>query len=193
MISSPLHADVRTSADLASHYRQYLRVLNNHTFDLISRFVARRCVHNGHRLTNAEYSALIKPGATFCADEIVADFAQRTIAARLHIEFPTATAGTLTGVNGTSNFGGSVKKTSSRESDKSDGRGRDKSLSPSRSEHLSTTRRSVTTPRVTRINEHVFYHFDEAWRIDRVWSMCEDVSDCSGDGKHSIGVGGGDY
>jgi predicted ester cyclase len=90
MIPYPLDANIRSSADLTSLYRQYLRVLNNRTFDLMSRFVARRCVHNGHRMSAQEYSQLIKPGATFCADEIVADVAQRTIAARLHIEFPSS-------------------------------------------------------------------------------------------------------
>lgn len=181
MISSPLHAEVRTSADLATHYRQYLRVLNNRTFDLMSRFVARRCVHNGHRLTNAEYSQLIKPGATFCADEIVADVAQRTIAARLHIEFPTATAGTVTGVSGFSSLGGGVKKTSSRDSDKEKDQGREGSLSPN--DRHSPTRRA-STPKITRLNEHVFYHFDEDWRIDRVWSMLEDVSDRVSDTRY---------
>ncbi|GMK54491.1 hypothetical protein CspeluHIS016_0110770 [Cutaneotrichosporon spelunceum] len=81
MIPYPLNGDIRSSADLTSLYRQYLRVLNNRTFDLLSRFVARRCMHNGHRMSSHEYSQLIKSGATFCADEIVADVSQRTIAA----------------------------------------------------------------------------------------------------------------
>lgn len=184
MLPSPLQNDIRTSADLATHYRQYLRVLNNRTFDLMSRFVARRCIHNGHRLSNAEYSNLIKPGATFCADEIVADVAQRTLAARLHIEFPTPATPVLTSA---------IPSSPDRRR-----RERSREASPNLNAHAHThahihahthtpvnahnqnggTERSPTrTPKITRINEHVFYHFDDNWCIDRVWSMLEDVSD----------------
>jgi hypothetical protein len=110
-----------------------------------------------------EYSQLIKPGATFCADEIVADVAQRTIAARLHIEFP-------------SSYPGGIRKVRSRESN---GDPREASPTGNHTHERHSPTRTTATPRITRLNEHVFYHFDENWRIDRVWSMLEDVSDQS--------------
>ncbi|KLT44942.1 hypothetical protein CC85DRAFT_326207 [Cutaneotrichosporon oleaginosum] len=174
MIPYPLHADIRSSADLTSLYRQYLRVLNNRTFDLMARFVARRCVHNGHRMSAQEYSTLIKPGATFCADEIVADVSQRTIAARLHIEFPAS-------------YPGGVRKVRSRTESNGDAREASPTGSATHERHSPT--RTTSTPRITRLSEHVFYHFDENWRIDRVWSMVEDVSDQT-NMRNSMAVGG---
>lgn len=191
MIPSPLQNDIRSSADLATHYRQYLRVLNNRTFDLMSRFVARRCIHNGHRLTNAEYSNLIKPGATFCADEIVADVAQRTLAARLHIEFPTpptpapgsperkARGGRSREASPNLNAHAHVHHSHSHTPVHAHANTHSHSPAQNHSAHTQTERSPTRTPppKITRINEHVFYHFDENWCIDRVWSMLEDVSD----------------
>lgn len=76
----------------------------------------------------SEYAKLIRPGATFVADSVVADIGQRAVAARLSIEYKT------------------------KEGENGHGQSR-----------------------LHRVKEHVFYSFDEEWRIVRVWSMIEEV------------------
>lgn len=113
--------DIRTSADLACHYRQYLRCLNKGAFDILNVYIARSVRHNDKHLSINGYAGLIPPGATFCLLDIVTDIHARTLAARLQIEVPR-------------------------------------------------TRNGCSTPGVQTLMELVFYHFDENWLINEVWS-----------------------
>jgi len=87
----PLRAnDIRNAADLASHYRQYLRVLNQGTLDLLHLFVARAVKYNDKTVSLNAYSTLIPKSANVYPHDIVTDVSARTVAARLHVEVPAS-------------------------------------------------------------------------------------------------------
>lgn len=143
---APAQPVLRCGVDLTSHYRNYVRALNTRTFDLIARYVATPVNHNGVNMGPTEFFNLIPPGAVFMPEDIIVDFTNRTIAARLFVEYPCSTGSTtLWGVYPFANPEGEEEQ-----------RGR-------------TEMRG--TRRILQVDEMAFYRFDEEWRIESVNCM----------------------
>lgn len=117
---------IDTAGQLAQHYRDYLRVLNSGNHHFLKQYVAHEAVHNGRQMSRAEYAELIPPGAMFFTDSVLADVGQRSVAARLSIEYTGLPVGATSG-----------------------------------------------EPKLQRVMEHVFYTYDDKWKIERVWSMVQ--------------------
>lgn len=139
---APAQPVLRSGVDLTSHYRNYVRALNTRTFDLICRYVAKRVTHNGVTMGPSEFCNLIPPGAVFMPEDIIVDYTNRTVAARLYVEYPCMTGcTTLWGVSPFLNPDGE------EERDRTEVRGR---------------------RRICQVDEMAFYRFDEEWRIESV-------------------------
>jgi predicted ester cyclase len=83
-------ARIITSADLASHFKTYLRSLNMDLWSTVASYIAPRVVLSGQKLTAKQFISLIAPGALFSADMIVADMSSRTLAVRMEIQLPAS-------------------------------------------------------------------------------------------------------
>lgn len=140
-LSTP--SNMTTSAEFTAHFRGYLRVINMRIWSNLSAYVASRISLNGRKMSQDAFSSLIAPGAVFSADMVVADVSKRTLTARMDIEFPVTLATSDTAMENSDPV---------HEQDcKIDSLGGKREI--------------------RRIKEHVFYHFNEAWRIDQVWSV----------------------
>ncbi|EKD05116.1 hypothetical protein A1Q2_00582 [Trichosporon asahii var. asahii CBS 8904] len=137
--NAPAQPVLRSGVDLTSHYRNYVRALNTRTFDLICRYVAARVTHNGVTMGHAEFCSLIPPGAVFMPEDIIVDFTNRTIAARLYVEYPCTTGcTTLWGV------------------------------APFAADGEEERGRTECRRKICQVDEMAFYRFDEEWRIESV-------------------------
>lgn len=179
MLNSPITANIKTQADLTNHYRGYLRALNTRTFDLVGRYIAKRARHNGQLISHTEYCSLIPQGATYTPEDIVADIQGRTIAARLSVEYPANT--THNTVLAHSYGGGHHHHSSSSASSANlealatcgNCASGSASSNPPTPPHSSSPAAGGRSPKVCQIDEMVFYHFDEDWRIVEVNSMIQ--------------------
>lgn len=84
-----------TNAELAQHFRTYLHMLNRRTYDGLNRFLARKIKYNDVTVTVPELVAQIPPGTCVLCEMLVADVAQRTVAARLILEMPIVGCGAV--------------------------------------------------------------------------------------------------
>lgn len=154
----PVHAVLRSGVDLTSHYRNYVRALNTRALDLIGRYVAATVTLNGNSMAHTEFCALIPPGAVFMPEDIIVDFPNRTVAARLYIEYPVggqALAGQAGQAGQTGQTGGQAGAQEGAEEER---RNSETAVQPSRR-------------RIRQVDEMAFYRFDDEWRIEVVNSM----------------------
>lgn len=141
--AAPAMPVLRSGVDLTSHYRNYVRALNTRSFDLICRYTAPDMTHNGVAVGHTEFCNLIPPGAVFMPEDIIVDFPNRTIAARLYIEYPCMTGHTTV-------WGVYPFAPAEEERGRPEARGR---------------------RRVCQVDEMAFYRFDDEWRIESINSM----------------------
>ncbi|CAK9785407.1 hypothetical protein CC85DRAFT_51610 [Cutaneotrichosporon oleaginosum] len=140
-------ADVSSAAALTAHFRAYVRQLNQRLPSTLRLYLAPRVTYNGRRMSAESFAALASPpGATVASEMVVADVSKRLLAARMEVELNHPTPSTPV-VNSAD-------------------------ASPLESPQSDEVRRGSSTS-VEHIREHVFYHFDEQWRIDEVWSVAE--------------------
>lgn len=145
--------DVANPAALTTHFRAYIRQLNQRLPSSLRLYLAPRVSYNGRRMSADAFAGLAcPPGATVSSEFVVADVTKRLLAARIEVEV-TSSHHTSTTPSTPTNGTTSVPESPLEDKERELRRGSGSSV-----EHIS---------------EHVFYHFDENWRIDEVWSVGE--------------------
>jgi predicted ester cyclase len=144
--------DVSSPAALTAHFRAYVRQLNQRLPSTLRLYLAPRISYNGRRISADAFAAqACPPGATVSSEMVVADISKRLLAARIEVEVHHQTPSPS--VNGTGTGGSPLESPQGEEP------------------------RRGSSSSVEHVREHVFYHFDEQWRIDEVWSVAEPRSE----------------
>lgn len=137
--------DVANPAALTAHFRSYIRQLNQRLPTSLRMYLAPRVNYNGRRMSAESFAALVcPPGATLSSEFVVADVSKRLLAARIEVEVPQQSV--------------TVPSSPTMNGVTPDSPSPDELRRGSAPDHM---------------REHVFYHFDENWRIDEVWSVGE--------------------
>lgn len=144
--------DVSSPAALTAHFRAYVRQLNQRLPSTLRLYLAPRISYNGRRISADTFAAqACPPGATVSSEMVVADISKRLLAARIEVEVHHQTPSPS--VNGTGTGGSPLESPQGEEP------------------------RRGSSSSVEHVREHVFYHFDDQWRIDEVWSVAEPRSE----------------
>ncbi|GMK59643.1 hypothetical protein CspeluHIS016_0802490 [Cutaneotrichosporon spelunceum] len=139
--------DLASPAALTAHFRAYIRQLNQHLPSTLRLYLAPRIVHNGRRISAEAFAAQVCPPGATVSSEMIV----ADIAKRL------LAARVLVEVPHTNP--GPVSD----------------AAVPDSSNAQALRRGSGSS--FQHVCEHVFYHFDESWCIDEVWSVTEPRSD----------------
>ncbi|BEI79664.1 hypothetical protein CcaverHIS002_0101930 [Cutaneotrichosporon cavernicola] len=139
--------DLSSPPTLTAHFRAYIRQLNQPLPSTMRLYLAPRIIYNGRRMSAEAFTAQACPPGATVSSEMVVADISKRLLAA-RIEVEVPQTSPIP-TNGGSTPEGSQSQEVRRGSSGS-------------FEH---------------VREHVFYHFDDSWRIDEVWSVAEPRSE----------------